>query len=188
MATGKPTSRASEECAASRKSLLTKATAVPASGPNSGPTTIAPTMVTGESVATPTTASRQAMVMNARYEGVSVDASPVCATSSSHTTASEGLPGAASTASSATSDSTVSICSRPVPPLCVMPRSVRPSSTTSADSRASMHSTRSPAGSTAAPRCTVTSVAPGSACSTASAASVVSAGQITRTCSTHTPL
>ena len=49
----------------------------PASGPNSGPTTIAPTIVIGELVATPIAASRHASTMNAMNTQVSVESSPV---------------------------------------------------------------------------------------------------------------
>src|SRR4051812_26084548 len=66
IATGKPTKSAA---AARRERYIrrrTSATASAASGPNSGPTTMAPTTVTGESLTTPTAAIRHARHRNIR--------------------------------------------------------------------------------------------------------------------------
>lgn len=61
----------------------TIATASAASGPNSGPTTMAPTTVTGESVTTPTAAIKHARQRNAMKVTLSRDSSRVRAASSS---------------------------------------------------------------------------------------------------------
>ena len=108
MATGKPTSSASAARRARSACRRTSATASAASGPNSGPTTIAPTTVTGESVTTPTAAIRHASDRNIRKVTLSVESSRVRATSSSQTTASAGSPSARSSARWARVDSTVS--------------------------------------------------------------------------------
>jgi hypothetical protein len=64
--TGKPTTSASADLAASGARHCTSATQSAASGPNSGPTTIAPTMRIGWSRRTPMPAIIVAMIMNAR--------------------------------------------------------------------------------------------------------------------------
>lgn len=69
-------------------------TAIAASGPNSGPTTIAPTIVIGELVAMPIAASRHASTMNVMKTPVSVESSPVLEMTSSQMTASAASPGA----------------------------------------------------------------------------------------------
>ena len=66
IATGKPTSSAIAARRARYLRRRTSATANAASGPNSGPTTIAPTTVTGESVTTPTAAIKHARHKNVR--------------------------------------------------------------------------------------------------------------------------
>ena len=75
IATGKPTSSASAARRARSRRRCTSATASAASGPNSGPSTIAPTTVTVESVTAPIAASRQARVRNITKVTVSVDSS-----------------------------------------------------------------------------------------------------------------
>ena len=94
IATGKPTSRAIDARRARYIRRRTSATASAASGPNSGPTTMAPTTVTGESVITPTAAIMQARHRNNRKVMLRVDSSRVRATSSSQTMASPGSPSA----------------------------------------------------------------------------------------------
>ena len=94
MATGKPTSSAIEARRARSSRRRTSATASAASGPNSGPTTIAPTTVTGELVTTPTAAIMHARHRKVRNVTLNVDSSRVRATSSSHTIASPGSPSA----------------------------------------------------------------------------------------------
>ena len=76
----------------------TTATQRPASGPNSGPTTIAPTIRIGESRKMPTEAIRQASTMKTRKLPPSSMLSEVRASTSSQTTASEGDPRAARSA------------------------------------------------------------------------------------------
>ncbi len=66
MASGNPTSNASDARRARSSRRRTIATESAASGPNSGPTTMAPTTVTVESVTTPTAASRHANVRNSQ--------------------------------------------------------------------------------------------------------------------------
>ncbi len=63
-----------------------------ARGPNSGPTTIAPTIRMGESITMPTTAICIAATMNATKLTESSVSSDVRASTSSHMTASEGSP------------------------------------------------------------------------------------------------
>jgi hypothetical protein len=60
----------------------------PAMGPNSGPTTIAPTMRMGESSTSPTAAMSAARTTNTRKLGVSTDSSRALASTVSHTAAS----------------------------------------------------------------------------------------------------
>ena len=94
MATGNPTTSAIEARRARSSRRRTSATASAANGPNSGPTTIAPTTVTGESVTTPTAAIMHARHRKSRNVTLSVDSSRVRAESSSHTIASPGSPSA----------------------------------------------------------------------------------------------
>ena len=65
IATAKPTTRAISERAASRGLRRTRAVLIPASGPNSGPTAIAPTISTALSSTTPQAAIIVAMVRKA---------------------------------------------------------------------------------------------------------------------------
>ena len=94
IATGKPTSSAIDARRAKFIRRRTSATASAASGPNSGPTTMAPTTVTGESVTTPTAAIMQARHRNIRNVTFRVDSSRVRAANSSQTMASPGSPSA----------------------------------------------------------------------------------------------
>jgi len=65
MASGKPAVRAITPRRTRSPRRSTRPTATAASGPNSGPSTIAPTTVTDESVIAPIAASRHAIVRNA---------------------------------------------------------------------------------------------------------------------------
>ena len=71
MATGNPTASAISDRFARSRRCWTIATLIAASGPNSGPTTIAPMMRIGESCMTPTEAISVAMIMNARNDAES---------------------------------------------------------------------------------------------------------------------
>ena len=92
------------------------ATQSPASGPNSGPTTIAPTIRIGEPRKIPTEAIRQARAMKTRNMPPSSVLSEVRASTSSQITASEGAPLAARSARSAASEICESICSIEIEP------------------------------------------------------------------------
>ena len=98
IAAAKPTPRATSERRASRNRRWTTATQTPASGPNSGPTTIAPMIRISESVRIPTAAISVARTMNATKEPESSADSDVRSSTSSHTTASAGAPRAISVA------------------------------------------------------------------------------------------
>ena len=95
MAVGKPTAKATSERRASESRRCTSATQSPASGPNSGPTTIAPMIRITESVMIPTPAISVARTMNARKLNDSSALSDVRLSTSSQTTASAGEPTAA---------------------------------------------------------------------------------------------
>ena len=77
MASGNPTASARNERAASDRGGWTRATQNPAIGPNSGPTTMAPTIRIDESSRMPTAAMSPASTMNARNENESVALSEV---------------------------------------------------------------------------------------------------------------
>ena len=85
----------------------TTATQKLASGPNSGPSTIAPTIRIGVSRKIPTAAISVESVMKIRKLAVSSVDSDVSSSTSSHTTAFAGSPGAARSASSAAREMTV---------------------------------------------------------------------------------
>ena len=127
------------------------ATQKPAIGPNSGPTTIAPTIRIGESRKMPTEAIRQASAMKMRKLPPSSALSEVRASTSSQTTASDGAPRAARSASFAASEICESICSSAIEPSWCTPISFRSSITTLASSRATSQRITSPAGCRAAP-------------------------------------
>lgn len=95
---------------------LIKATQTPAIGPNSGPTTMDPTTRTGLSVMIPTDASTIAMVTKARNLTESSALSEVRFSTSSQTTASDGCPGAACSASSKASATAVSMSCSAIEP------------------------------------------------------------------------
>ena len=116
MPIGKPTARAASERRPTPRRRSTRATQRPASGPNSGPTTIAPTIRIGEPVKMPTEAIRQASVMKTRKLPPSSVLSEVRASTSSQTTASEGMPRAACSAFRAASEICESICSSEIEP------------------------------------------------------------------------
>ena len=101
MASGKPTARATPDLTARSRRRWTSATQKPAIGPNSGPTTIAPTMRISESRKMPTAASIAARTMKSRKTPDSSTFSLVRCSTSSQTTASDGAPGALRSASSA---------------------------------------------------------------------------------------
>ncbi len=113
---GKPTASAVSDFFARSRCLWTIATQTAASGPNSGPTTIAPTIRIGESVMTPTPPISIAITMNARNENDSSVSSDVRLSTCSQTTASEGAPGAAFSAASKASEIAVSTYSSEIVP------------------------------------------------------------------------
>src|SRR5881394_2711465 len=98
---GKPTASASRERRPRSGRRCTSATQRPASGPNSGPTTIAPTIRIGWPSITPAEAIRHAITMQARKLAFSSMFSEVRASTSSQTTESPGEPLAARSARSA---------------------------------------------------------------------------------------
>ena len=75
-----------------------------ASGPNSGPTTIEPTIRIGGSSSTPMLAMTIATIMNMRNAADGVDSSPVVCSISCQTTASTPSPGVRRSARSAAAD------------------------------------------------------------------------------------
>src|SRR3954452_4885228 len=136
MAAGKPTSSAIAPRRAMSARRRTTPTARPASGPNSGPTTIAPTTVTGESVTTPIVASRVASTMKATNTPVSVESSPVRLASSSQISASAPSPGALSSASRTSLPRAVSSGSMVIMPASATLSACSDSRTSAAHSRA----------------------------------------------------
>src|ERR1044072_8694945 len=149
--TGKPIANAVTERRATPRRRSTAATQMPASGPNSGPTTIAPTIRIGEPVKIPTEAIKQARAMKARKVAESSMLSEVRGSTSSQTTASEGAPRAARSARSAARESCESICSSAIEPSRGIPTSFRSSITTLASSRATSQRKTSPGRWRAAP-------------------------------------
>ena len=119
MASGKPTASARPERSASPARRWIAATQTPAIGPNSGPTTIAPTTSTELSSRIAAAASSVASTMKARKESDSSELSDVRASTSSHTTASAGAPRAASTATSPAREMCVSTSSSTIAPVVV---------------------------------------------------------------------
>ena len=113
---GNPTARAITERRASAAWRWTRATEMAASGPNSGPRTMAPTIRIGSSSTIPTAAICIAATMNSTKLKDSSVCSDVRASTSSHTTASDGRPGAAFSAAVAASEIAVSICSTAIDP------------------------------------------------------------------------
>ncbi|CAM5310338.1 hypothetical protein SNARM312S_06795 [Streptomyces narbonensis] len=116
IAAAKPTSRAVSERPASFGARCTTAVQTPASGPNSGPTAIAPTIRIALSRTTPQAAIIVARIMNALYVIESVDSSCVAPVSCSQMTASAGSPGASSSAASARRESERSMFSTAIEP------------------------------------------------------------------------
>lgn len=151
IATGKPTSRASAALRPSFHCFCTIATARAASGPNSGPTAIAPTIRTVESVTMPMLTSRVARMRKARKLQVSRESSPVCRDTSSQITASAPSPGASAVALSARSESTTSGMMTEIEPCSWTYRTWSFSTSRSTDSRASRTWITSPGGRTDAP-------------------------------------
>ena len=155
MPAGNPTPRAANERRARSFRRWTSATDSPASGPNSGPTTMAPTIRIGWSSRMPTAPICMASTMNATKLIESSVFSLVRCSTSSQTTASEGRPGAASSAATAASESDVSMCSTAIEPTRGISSSFRSPMITLASSRATSHRIRSPSGFLAAAcRCT----------------------------------
>lgn len=154
-----------------------------ATAPNSGPSTIAPTIRMGEFCRMPMPASCVAMARKARYAHVMRESACTRCASSSQTTASSGSPGASSTASVATLDSDRSTCSMAMEPS--VSSHLSRSSTSLADSRAASQRITSPAGSRATPGRTTMLVTPGQSSSTVVASSVRAGGLISRRCSTE---
>ena len=132
----------------------------------------------------PIAAISAAMAMNTRNDAVIVASSRALASSSSHTRASPPAPGEAISAAAAASDTTTSMASITIAPSRWTPWSWSHSTTSFAASRATSHSTMSPAGwpSSPAPRTMCTT--PGVATSWSMIASVRSGGTISRRCNT----
>lgn len=187
IATAKPTNSAFSERRAGPTRRWTAATQSPASGPNSGPTAIAPTIRIALSSTAPHAASMVATDMNARYTAVSVDSSWVISATASHTSASAPSPGASSSAWSAAFDRTSSTCCALIAPCSASPSARNPLNTSSAASRATSQDITSPAGDSAAPGSTTTWVTPTQPSRRASTVSRRSAGTISRRCSTTAP-
>jgi len=126
-------------------------TAMAASGPKSGPTTMAPTMRIGWSLTTPTAAIIVATAMKTRKVAVSRTSSPARASTSCQTTASSSPPktlAALRFAFGESVSSTDSIAIEPErsrPAACSSPRS------SLAATRSTSQSTTSPVGSAPAP-------------------------------------
>src|SRR3954469_6134692 len=151
IAVGKPTASASSERRASGRSRSTSATQKPAIGPNSGPTTMAPTIRIGESSSRPTQAISVASTMKARKDADSCASSEVWNSSCSQMTASDGDPRAARSARWACFESAVSIDCNVIDPSSSRRSSRRSATITLASSRATSARITSPAGSLAAP-------------------------------------
>ena len=99
--TGNPIASARNERLNKSLRFSTAATQIPAMGPNSGPTIIAPMTRISWSVRIPTIAISIASTMKARKLPESSTFSEVLVSTSSQTTASEGSPSAAFSAASA---------------------------------------------------------------------------------------
>ena len=151
MATGKPTASAIVDRRASSPRRSTRATQTPASGPNSGPTTIAPMISTTESVRMPMAAIRVAITMKASWLPDSSALSDVVASTSSQITASEAAPLAACEARRAPVEIVARTSSIEIEPSRSTSSWRSCSTTTLTSSRATSHSTRSPGGFSDAP-------------------------------------
>ncbi len=180
MPTGKPTARAASDRLASSPWRCTSATDRPASGPNSGPTTMAPTIRIGWSNRIPTDAICIAITMNATKLNDSSVSSLVRCWTSSHTTASEGRPGAARSAATAASDIAVSTCSTAIDPTRGISSSLRSLMITLASSRVMSHRITSPSGFMEAPCRWTTLITEGAAQSSSSAWWATSCGATMR--------
>ena len=148
---GKPIPRAMSERRAKSGRRSTSATDRPASGPNSGPTTMAPTIRIGWSSRIPTAPICIASTMKSTKPIDSSVFSLVRCSTSSQTTASEGSPGAAFSAASALSEIDVSMCSTAIDPTRGMSSSLRSPRITLASSRATSQRITSPSGFRATP-------------------------------------
>ena len=150
MPVGNPTPSAASDRRARSDLRWTSATDRPASGPNSGPTTIAPTIRIGWSSRMPTAPICIASTMNATKLIESSVFSLVLCSTSSQTTASDGRPGAAFSAAAAASESELSMCSTAIEPTRGISSSLRSPMITLASSRATSQRIRSPSGFLAA--------------------------------------
>ncbi len=124
---------------------------MPATGPNSGPTTMAPTMRIGVLSRMPTAAMSPASTMKIAKFQFSSAVSDVRDATSSQTTASDGDPSACLTARSISLESWKSTSVTEIEPTSSTFRPRRSARITDASSRARSTSTTSPSGRTAAP-------------------------------------
>jgi hypothetical protein len=183
-AAGSPIASVTKERAARRPRRWTTATQKPAMGPNSGPTTIAPTMRIGEFRKMPTAAMSAASSMKAMNDQVSSASSDVRSTTSSQTTASAGEPSARCTARSIASESWKSTSSTEIDPWWSTSSSRRSASTIEASSRARSTRITSPSGRRATPGSTTRLQADGSRSRSPTTASERSRGTTIRTWNT----
>ena len=157
IASGKPTASAAKDRSASDRGGLTSATHRPASGPNSGPTTIPPTSRIVESRKRPTEAMSAARTMNARNENDRLARSDVCV---SHLfparSRPRGRPAPPPPPARPFRRAGCRSSSSEIEPSTSIPRSRRSPTTTLASSRATSQRTRSPGGLRAAPRSSTT--------------------------------
>ena len=147
---------------------------------NSGPTTIAPTTRTAESVITAMAARITASTRKMTYDTVGWAPSSAWASTDSQMTASSGCPGASASRRDAAANGVESGVVSTMPPRSSSPSSLSWCRTTPAFSRATSHSTRSPSGSTQAPACTVTLVTHSPETSTSRTCSERSSGTVRR--------
>ena len=151
-----------------------------ATAANSGPTTIAPTTRIEESVSTAIAARITASTRKIRYDTVATAPAYACASTPSQITASSGCPGASSSSRRASRKGvpvgvSIRIAPRSSSSISSSIRSREP-----ACSRATSHSTRSPAGLVTTPACTVTLVVQSWPTSRSPTRSVRSSGTVRR--------
>ena len=131
-----------------------------ASGPSSGPTTMAPTTVMGEFSTTPMAASSVAITRNARSVPENAESSPARASTCCQLTESGEFPGASRSARSVPAERDSATWLTETEPALLMPRSSSSPISSSTASRTTSQSIRSPTGSSAAPRTMLSDATP----------------------------
>src|SRR4051812_599067 len=150
----------------------------------SGPTTIAPTTSTAESVITAIEARATARTRNRWYDTVGTAPASACASTASQITASSGCPGAAASRRLARSNGVPVGVVTTTPPSAHRPIRSRSRSSSPAFSPATSHSTRSPDGSSTTPSRRVRFVIHARSRSSCTTGAVSLGGEVSRKCTT----